>query len=206
METTFIEWKKKLEKLVYRLNAHEKGLEASQWRIGDWLLQGEKDFDEKAYDAAETITGWSRGTLYNIVWVVGKFPTLSLRSETKLQWSHFKELARIKDKKLREEALQEFSDGHRHSVIEVREEVEKILRKNGHGPTPSQQKSFVSMQVSFNVGFRKQVKDLAKMATKRPDVLLRELVERYFDEYKAEIIKKLKRRKATNNTKLRKAA
>src|SRR5271165_5218291 len=71
METTFVAWKKQLEKLVHRLNAHEKGLEASQWRIGDWLVQGEKDFDTKAYDAAETITGWSRGTLYNIVWVVG---------------------------------------------------------------------------------------------------------------------------------------
>jgi hypothetical protein len=206
METTFIEWKKQGEKLVHRLNAHEEGLELSQWRIGDWLVQGEKEFHEKTYEAAEAITGWSRGTLYNVVWAVGKFPTSSLRSETKLKWSHFKELARIKDKKLREETLQDFSDGHTYSVIEVREQVDKILRKNENGATPPQQKSFVSMQVSLNLAFRKQVKDLAKMAAKRPDVLLRELVERYFDEYKAEITRKINRKKAANNSKVRKAA
>jgi hypothetical protein len=126
-------WEQEGQDLFLRLQRTEAAHELSQWEIGDWLHKGVKEKPRaeqgRAYDAAERITGWSRATLHNIVSVVGRFPTDSLRSETTLKWSHFKELARIPDETKRFKLLDEFSDGLPHSVEDVRTRVNTIVRQ-----------------------------------------------------------------------------
>src|SRR2546428_678779 len=87
----FETWKENGARHFHNLQMTEKTLETNRWEIGDWLVQGEGEFGKKAYEEAQRISGWERESLYNVVWVVKKFPTISLRSETGLKWSHFKE-------------------------------------------------------------------------------------------------------------------
>jgi len=169
------------------LHKNVVALDDSRWAIGDWLVEGEKQFGEKAYEEAEQITGWERGSLYNVVWVVKRFREPSLRSETSLKWSHFKELARIQDENGREELLRQFNDGFAHSVINVRSRVDEVVKKlrERKGPEKEKtQKSFVYLQVSLKPDDRDQVKRLAKAANLDSDVFLRNIVEEYLERRK----------------------
>jgi hypothetical protein len=68
-----------------------------QWEIGRWLVTGENLYGKKAYREAESLTGYSRRTLYDLVWVVRQ---VSLRNED-LSWSHHKAVAHLaKEKQL----------------------------------------------------------------------------------------------------------
>src|SRR5215471_15486489 len=188
-EPVFQTWKVEGERLVGKLNSSKDAYENSQWAVGDWLVDGEKKFGEKAYKTAEEITGWKRGTLYNIVWVVKSFPTPSLRSETDLKWSHFKELAELPEGS-REEALQHFNDGFPHSVRDIRIYVDSVLRKvteRKEPERPGSPKNFVYLQVSLKPNVRDLVKKYAKAKGKHPDVLLREIVTEYFKKNKPDI-------------------
>jgi hypothetical protein len=195
-QQSFDTWKRNGEALFRRLEATEEAHETSQWAIGDWLVKGEKNFGEtKAYATAEQITGWVRGTLYNVVSVVRRFPTPSLRSETKLRWSHFKELARIKDDKKRVEVLEEFADGFEHSVWDVRERVDKVLEKPaGSGKAARNGAGF--LRTSLKENQRKIFKALANKKGKTTDELLRSIVLKYIEEHKKDIEPKAQKPRA----------
>jgi len=180
----FDTWKAKGENLFRRLQATASSLETNRWDIGDWLIKGQSEFGEKAYETAERITGWERSSLYNIVWVVGRFPTSSLRSETGLKWSHFKELARIPNEGSREEALRRFNDGFEHSVLEVRSFVDAVLGKQheGTGSEGKKQKSFMLFRVPLKLNYREMVESLEKEERKRLDALLSKVVVEYLEK------------------------
>jgi hypothetical protein len=181
----FETWKEQGGNLVYSFKKAQNAVETGQWDIGDWLIQGEK-FGKKAYGEAERITGWQRGTLQNVVWVTKKFP-ISLRSETKLKWSHFKELAKIEDDGVREELLQQFNDGFEHTVLDVRSRVDAVLiklKKKKGSANEKPPKTFVYLQVSLKPDLRDLVKSYARAEGKHPDVLLREIVTAYFKKNK----------------------
>ncbi len=102
---------RELRTTIHNLRVARTAVESEQWKFGEWILEGDRAYGEKAYDVAEKLTGWKRETLYNVVWVVRRFSSSSLRSEAILSWSHFKELARIKDDQDRERVLEKVSDG-----------------------------------------------------------------------------------------------
>lgn len=192
----FEAWRRKGEELVRSLKTAKNAVEMNQWGIGDWLVRGEKDFGKKAYDEAEQITGLERESLYNIVWVVKKFP-ISLRSETGLKWSHFKELARISDENVREEVLGQLNDGFPHPVVAVRERVDAVLRKlaNNKGPQrETKPKTWVYLQVSMKPDLRDVVKSYARAKRTHPDVLLRKIVTEYFEVHRRDIEATIKRK------------
>jgi len=190
----FETWKQELGVLVRELRATENNLEVKQWDIGDWILQG-VEFDKKAaYAAAKKITGWSQGTLYNIVWVTRKFPN-SLRSETKLTWSHFKELARIDDEQIREKVFGRVNNGFEHTVQYVRESVDRALGKQGKRPGRTQAvgKGWVYVRVSLKPKYQELVEMAAEAEDKEPDVWLREIVVMpYLNKHREEIEAKTK--------------
>jgi hypothetical protein len=70
----------------------EQQLEDIHWKIGDWLLAGEKHLKDAAYEVAEKATGHAARTLMDFARVARVFPPESRRRD-KLTWSHFKELA-----------------------------------------------------------------------------------------------------------------
>jgi len=183
----FDTWRKQGQGLFHHLQATENALELSQWKIGDWLIEGDDTFGEKAYQTAEQITGWTRETLYNVVWVTKKFPAGSLRSENALKWSHFKELASIEDDQVRERLLDKFNDGFPYSVRDVRDRVHKELAKSKKKKTESskeQAKKWVFLRVSLEPDHGGLVKTLAEIRRTPQDVLLRKIVTDYFKQRK----------------------
>jgi hypothetical protein len=192
----FEAWKQKGEELFITLQLKEDEYETSQWVIGDWLLKGKETlkFGKKAYDVAEQITGWKRGNLYNVVSVVRRFQDPSLRSETKLKWSHFKELARIKDEKKRLEVLDKLNDGFPKTVLQVRDAVEKVLEKKQAKQGQSAPKAFY-LHTSLEKEDRHLFRVLAKRRKKTSDELLRSIVLKFIAEHKHEIQVKSRARK-----------
>src|SRR5712671_1261351 len=95
----FGSWKNEGVQLWSEFCGNEKRVESSQWDIGDWILRGMEHFEkEKVYEEAERIFKFDREYLQTVVWVVKRFPAdSSLRKETNLKWSHFKELAYIRE-------------------------------------------------------------------------------------------------------------
>jgi|SRR5580704_13348170 hypothetical protein len=182
----FNAWKRKGEDLFSRLQDTEKAHETSQWDIGEWLVKGEDNFGKKAYEAAEQITDWARGTLYNVVSVVRRFPDPSLRSETALTWSHFKELARIKDEKKRLELLDKLDDGFPKTVQQVRDCVDKALEKKAPKQGQPATKAFY-LRTSLKKEEKHLFRALAKKARKTTDQLLRKIVLGYIEEHKREV-------------------
>lgn len=188
----FETWKQAGADLVRNLEENKNAVETDRWAIGEWLLDGESEFGEKAYAEAEQITGWVRGHLYNVVWVTRRFPTSSLRSETGLKWSHFKELARIKDEGARASLLESLNDGFAHSVLKVRSQVDAALKKGDEPKGPKNakaSKSFVYMRVSLKPNVRDLIARLAKEERKTPEVFLRAVVHQYLQrEQKLELL------------------
>jgi hypothetical protein len=171
-------WKKEGAALLRNLHQTQSNFEIDRWAIGDWLVAGEDQFGDKAYGEAEQITGWERGSLYNIVWVTRQFP-ISLRSETGLKWSHFKELARIKDDKVRVDLVQKLNDGFPRSVIKIRAQVDsalKMLREHDRTPKPKRDKTVVHLRISVKREDRDLIKRLARAEGKTPEVFLRGIV------------------------------
>jgi hypothetical protein len=193
----FDDWKQEGQDLFLRFQATEEAHEMSQWEIGDWLVKGVKNKDKaqikQAYDAAEQITRWSRGQLYNIVMVVNRFPTASLRSENNLKWSHFKELARIPADKVRGEVLEEFCDGFEHSVEAIRTRVDTAVRKlkneeehdednrSDNGSSKGRE-TVVHLRVSLKRKYWDSVRYLADADHKAPDEYLEKIVKKHLRE------------------------
>jgi hypothetical protein len=71
----------------------EQQLEDIHWKVGDWLLAGEKHLKDATYEVAEKATGHAAHTLLDFARVARAFPTRESRHRDKLTWSHFKELA-----------------------------------------------------------------------------------------------------------------
>lgn len=174
----FVAWKQKGTELTSKYNETDAALETSQWLIGDWLLDGERFGKQKAYAEAAEITGWTIDHLYTVVWVVKRFRDISLRKETKLKWSHFKELARVKNQNTRQELLEQLSDGLDHSVLEVRNLVDRTLR-NTSSPTKVQPNDRAYLRVSFKPRNCVRLKLLAKARHTTPDELLGKIVADY---------------------------
>ncbi len=198
----FESWKEKGETLVNDFRKSEKTLETNQWAIGDWIVRGvenEKFGKEKAYDEAERITGFGREYLQTVVWVVNRFRDSSLRKDTRLKWSHFKELAYIDDKQLREKVLEDFNDGLDYSVRDVRERVARELAKgkqdNGDPKRENTPKQWVSVPVSLKPDHCAIFKRLAEVRRTTPDKLLGRIVTEYFEENKKEITAEIEKAK-----------
>jgi len=186
-------WKGKGAHLLRSLQETQNNFETNRWAIGDWLVDGENQFGELAYSEAEKMTGWERGSLYNIVWVVRKFPTPSLRSEASLKWSHFKELARIADEKVRLELLQGFNNGFEHSVLDVRSRVDAVLkglRERNGSRKAKRSTTLVYMQVSLEPEQRELIKRLARAKGEAPDLFLRDIVLKYLQNDRRELLAK----------------
>jgi hypothetical protein len=203
---TFQAWKEEGKDLVRQIRTSETKHEMDQWEIGEWIIRGveNKEFNKnQAYKAAKEITDFDEEYLQTVVWVVRRFPDTSLRKETTLKWSHFKELAYIEDEKLRDTVLRHFNDGGDYSVREVREHVREELGKlQGQNSGKKQQapsKYWVSMQLSLKKTYRDRIKDLARAENKPPDELLGRIVMEYFEEHRKDIavrIEKAKKKKA----------
>jgi hypothetical protein len=173
-------WKRRGVDLLVNLQATHARLEGDQWAIGDWLVEGADQFKEKAYDEAVKITGFTRGSLYTIVWVTRRFSDISLRSETELKWSHFKELARITDENTRTEVLTRFSDGFSHSVVKVREHVDSVLKKTKENPKDTDEnKPFVYLRVALEPAQHALIKSLAEQKGETPHEFLSSIVHQY---------------------------
>ncbi len=195
----FASWKEEGEALFQDFRTNEKNFETNQWEIGQWILDGVNEFSkQKAYEAAHNITGFDREYLHTIVWVVKRFDS-SLRKETKLKWSHFKELAYIEDDDLRGKVLKHFSDGGDWSVRavreHVREELDKLKGLNSGKKPKAASKHWVSMQVSLKENYRDRIKDLARAEDKAPDELLGRIVMKYFEEHKKDIATRIEKAK-----------
>jgi len=188
----FEAWKQKGEDLFITLQLKEDEYETSQWDIGDWLLKGKETFGEMAYEAAKQITRWEKGTLYNVVSVVRRFRDPSLRSETKLKWSHFKELARIDNEKKRLDVLDKLNDGFPKTVLQVRAAVDKAIGKKTAKHNAA--KAFY-LKTSLKQEQRSIFKALAKKWKKTPDELLRSIVLKFIREHEDEIQVKSRARK-----------
>lgn len=196
--TKFDRWKLQGESLVKGLRDNEERIETNQWEIGDWIVRGE-GFGEKAYAEAERLTGFDRNYLYNVVWVVKRFPLgSSLRKETDLKWSHFKELAWIEDEKLRGQVLNQITDGRLYlnvpTVRELRAIVEKALNTNSASTGQSASKKpgpLKYLSVPLTDDQCVLIKRLANAKQKSRDELLGEIVTDYLRKNKPTILKKV---------------
>ena len=189
-QSIFQEWKQEGEALIHQLRAGKAKLEMNQWDIGDWIVRGieNEQFNKKeAYNEAKRITGFDREYWRTVVWVVNRLRGCSLRIDTALKWSHVKELAYIRDTKLRETVLDYFNDGFDHPVRDIREHVQEELAKHEgqiadkhKGQTVDKKaKKWVFMQVSLTEEIRRDIKTLARLDHKDPDKFLREIVIEY---------------------------
>jgi hypothetical protein len=175
-------WSQHGTKLFGDLKSNRRALEVNQWEIGDWLVGGENQFGKNAaYSEAQEISGWTRESLYNITWVVKKFPP-SLRSEISLGWSHFKELARIGDEKVRETVLQQFSDGLSHSVLDVRARVDMVnssYRQIGKTSKEKPKDETVSFRIAVDPKLADQIRNRARIAEISPEDWLTRIVTKH---------------------------
>lgn len=190
-DVDFDTWKQKGETLCQDFQTAKKhavnaltAFESVQWKIAEWIDKGDKDFGEKAYAAAEQITGWSRNTLYNALWAFRKIGQISLRSEVALRWSHFKELARLPHEADREQVLQQFSDGLSYSVRDLREAVDRKQKERERLNSTAERRTDGSkdedaltyLSVPLYPRERQTLKRLAKEKGTRVDALLRDIV------------------------------
>lgn len=68
-----------------------------QWKIGDWLVEGQSAYGEKiAYANAESITGKKRQTLYQFASVAKRVPVCM--RHTNLSWEHHQIVAPLEPK------------------------------------------------------------------------------------------------------------
>jgi hypothetical protein len=202
-------WKERGIGLLRNLQAIHARLEIDQWAIGDWLVDGEDQFGEKAYDEAEEITGFTRGSLYNIVWVTRRFADTSLRSETGLKWSHFKELARIDDESARLDLFSKLNDGASYSVLHVRAQVDsavKQLREENQSEEEKDEPKYVSLQILLAREDRDLIKGFAKQHKQTPDVFVRNIVHTYLRTHKLKAKPVLKKAPKAKRTKASKPA
>ena len=102
---------------------------ACKWWIGDWLQYGEREYGER-YDAAAAVTGYSKQTLMDAVWVARKVPK-SLRVK-RLSFGHHKAVAKLEPA----EQKHHLADAARNrwSVAELRERI----KESTEGDSPSQ--------------------------------------------------------------------
>jgi hypothetical protein len=203
-------WRERGVDLLANLETARTQLEMNRWAIGDWLVDGETNFGEKAYEEAQQMTGWTRGSLYNIVWVTRRFSDTSLRSETStgLKWSHFKELARIPDETTRVELLNKLNDGAAYSVVHVRAQADsavKKLRENQHEEKKGEPK-YVSLQILLTPEQRDQIKSFAKQHKQTPDVFVRNIVRTYLRTHKLKAKPVLKKAAKSKRPKANKPA
>jgi len=100
-ETDYETWEKK----GVFLQAVHKNI---NWWIGDWILFGERKFPDK-YSQAVFITGKSEPTLRNCAWVSSVFPPEE-RTYEDLTYTHYLEVAGVKDKEERHSLLRQASE------------------------------------------------------------------------------------------------
>ena len=93
-----IRGRKRGEKLVGDFQTKEAALETDQWEIGDWIVQGVNKFEkqkgkQQVYDGGNANHGVRPRVPANCRLGCEAFPGSSLRKESTLKWSHFKEMA-----------------------------------------------------------------------------------------------------------------
>src|SRR5690348_9564195 len=64
-----------------------------QWKIGDWLVLGQRAYGESAYAEAEKITSKKRQTLYQFASVAKRVP--DCMRHTNLSWEHHQVVASL---------------------------------------------------------------------------------------------------------------
>lgn len=116
-ETTYSEWSnyfKTLDKL-------ERG---RQWYWGDWYRFGEHRFRaQEAQILPEGYPAWK--TIQNAAFVCGVFPLTGKRIRPNLWFTHFSEVAGLKDSRVREKLL-DIASQEKWTTARLREEVQRI--------------------------------------------------------------------------------
>lgn len=86
------------------LSGLERIGQETNWRIGEAIIKQEAKWGT-AYDIAETATGYTVQTLWNIVSVVKTFQSYLRKYDSNLKWSHYAIAARIEDHTRRDKLL-----------------------------------------------------------------------------------------------------
>jgi len=103
-----------------------------RWKVGDWLLAGERQFGKKAYKEAVAITGYKRSTLYDLVRVAKRVPS-SVRTED-LSWNHHRAVEELEDRETQKEWLRNARAAN-WTVLALRKAI-KRQPLPGHPPRP----------------------------------------------------------------------
>ena len=102
-----------------------------RWKIGDWLLAGDKEFGKKAYKEAVAITGYKKATLYDLARVAKRVPP-SVRTED-LSWNHHRAVEEL-DREAQKDWLRQAS-AVPLSVVALRKAI-KRQPLPGYPPRP----------------------------------------------------------------------
>jgi hypothetical protein len=116
-----------------------KSHKSSQWDIASWLAEAEQhaSWPETQFTEAEELFGLRRSTLYRMSQVAGAFPDSRRRENPtweKLTWSHYVEVAPIKDTTEQARLLNEAASGDDirwpvWPVIHLRSRAQDVIRK-----------------------------------------------------------------------------
>lgn len=103
-----------------------------RWKVGDWLLAGERQFGKKAYKEAVAITGYKRATLYDLARVAKRVHS-SVRTED-LSWNHHRAVEELGDREAQKEWLRNARAAN-WTVVAFRKAI-KRQPLPGHPPKP----------------------------------------------------------------------
>lgn len=165
-----------------------------QWEIGDWLVEGTKKWERKAYDAAERIfQNYNRATLRNLAYVARAVET-SQRSDV-LSWSHHEAVAAMKPAEQKEllayaaEKRLSFATFHRHlrALEQQREDAELAAwqereereeKKRLESESKEDKQARLQREHEFEQReeqFRRRIAEQKRIAERRPE-LAKEIV------------------------------
>ena len=150
-----------------------------RWKVGDWLLAGEKEFGKKAYKEAAAITGYKRVTLYDLARVAKRVPT-SVRTEV-LSWNHHRAVEELEPEAQKEWLRQ--AHAANLSVAALRKDI-KRQPLPGHPPRPITEDRGSGERIrNLRVGLiESDIEVVEKLAAARkvtPGELLRDVVVQY---------------------------
>ena len=178
-------WREKVQRLA-RAEAGFTGdykkalrqLSQANWDIGDCLLEGDKHLKDDAYVQAAKLTGKKQATLWRLAQVARVFPDDSRRRES-LYWSHYKEVAKIKDQATRDRLLMNAENGDL-SVKRLRVLVERELKP------PASKSGARTVGVPFPPNAFTRITKLAKARHAMTSNLIYSIVAEYLDSKKIE--------------------
>jgi hypothetical protein len=152
-----------------------------RWKVGDWLLAGERQFGKKAYKEAVAITGYKKATLYDLVRVAKRVHS-SVRTE-ELSWNHHRAVEELVDREVQREWLRNARAAD-WTVVALKQAIKRHPLP-GYPPKPitgneDRGESLRYMRVALNEADIKVVGKLADARGLTPCELLNEIVVKNF--------------------------